>query len=110
MDFIDPPSGSVIANFEGTLNATTLTCNVTNEGFQISTFWSVANYQGVAGTQTVNSLNRPDLFLIGGGSFINQLTITNWTSEVDGVTVFCGIGSDLEQANVLIRIYRKFVS
>ena len=108
MVFIDPPSGSVIANFEGTLNAATLTCNVTNEGFQIATFWSVANYRGVTGTQNVNSLSNQNVFLIGGGSFFNQLTITNWTFEVDRVTVFCGVGSNLEQVNVVLRLYRKF--
>ena len=108
VNFIDPPSGSVIANFEGTLNAATLTCNVTNEGFQIVTFWTVANFRGVTGTRPVNSLTNQDLFLVGGGSFFNQLTVTNWTSEVDRVTVFCGIGSDLEQANVVLRLYSKF--
>lgn len=49
MDFVDPPSGSVVANFESSLNATTLTCNISHEGSQIPTFWSVVNFQGVAG-------------------------------------------------------------
>ena len=42
VDYVDPPSGSAIANFEGTVNASTLICNVTNEqGLQISTQWTL---------------------------------------------------------------------
>ena len=108
MDFIDPRSGSVIANFEGAVNATTLTCNITNEGVQIFTFWSVSNFGGVSSSRPVAMLGS-DLFLLSDPeSFLNQLTVTNWTSQLDGVTVFCGTGSEPAQANIRLRVYRKY--
>ena len=39
VDFVDPPSGSTIFNLEGAINATTLTCNISHSGQQISTQW-----------------------------------------------------------------------
>ena len=110
MDFVDPPSGSVTANFEGSLNATTLTCNITNEGVQIPTFWSVANFQGVAGRQPLGTLRDQNLLLIlRRESFFHQVIVTNWTSEVDGVIVLCGTGTEPTQANLTLRLYRKFL-
>ena len=109
-DFVGPsPSGSVIANFEGTINATTLTCNVTvNQGavtVQLDTLWSFANFRGVAGSQSLITLGSSQNLFLAGGPFLNELTVTNWTTEVDQVIVFCG--SDGE-ANVTLRIYREF--
>ena len=112
MDFIDPPSGSVVANFEGSLNATTLTCNVSHEGSQRFTFWSIANFRGVAGRQSLGTLrdqNLPLHLILEMDSFFNQVIVTNWTTELDGVVIFCGIGSQPFQANVTLRLYRKLV-
>ena len=103
-NFVGPPSGSVIANFEGAINATTLTCDVTNEGIQIQTFWSVGNFQGVSGRQALGIMLQ-NLFVIGGGSLLNELTVSSWTFEVDRVIIFCGTGSEPTQANVTLRIY-----
>ena len=113
---VSPDSGTTIANFEGTLNATTLTCNVTFQENQISTTWSVGNFQGVQGIQILNQNLGTELFATGGDpdpnnpglTYLNQLTILNLTSELDGVTVFCGTGGDLEQALFHLRVYRKF--
>lgn len=108
-DFIGPaPSGSVVANFEGAINATTLICNITRGENQIDTFWSFANFRGVAGIQAlllIASMNPP---FFADGLFLNELIVTNWTSEVDRVIVFCGTGGDPTQANVTLRTYRKF--
>ena len=112
---VSPDSGSTIAGFEGTLDAATLTCNIT-VGNQISTTWSVGNFRGVAGTQTIGVNFATELFSIGGDpdpnnpglTYLNQLTILNLTSELDGVMVFCGTGATLEQALFLLRVYRKF--
>ena len=102
-----------MANFEGAINATTLTCNVFNDqGDQISTTWSVTNFEGV---NTIRSLTLQDtLFLVGGDlipmttiTFLNRITIVNWTSALDGVTLYCGIGSDLDQASVLLKLYSE---
>ena len=115
MDFVDPPSGSVIANFEGTVNATTLSCNITNEGSQVSTQWSIENFRD-APSRFISDNLAPELFSFSGDpiptvpnfTYRNRLTVLNWTSELDRVTVFCGTGADPEQANFVFRIYRKF--
>ena len=112
--FTDPASGSVIANFEGTENATTITCNVTNsKGNQISTQWALTNFRGSTGLQTVNNA-APELFEITGDpipdtmfTFSNRLTILNLVRDLDRVTVFCGSGAMPQQANFLLRIYRE---
>ena len=114
VDFTDPTSGSLIADFEGTLNATTITCNVTNsQGTQITTQWSLENFRGSAGLQTINNA-APELFEITGDpipgtmfTFENRLTVSNLVRDLDNVTVFCGTGVTPQQANFVLRIYRK---
>ena len=113
---VSPDSGTTIADFEGTLNATTLTCNVTFQENQISTTWSVGNFRGIQGPRIIAQNFATELFAIGGDpdpnnpglTYLNQLTILNLTSELDGVTVFCGTGGNLQQAQFLLRVYRKF--
>ena len=113
---VSPDSGTTIANVEGTLNAATLTCNITNQGIQVSTTWSVGNFRGVTGTQVILHDFATELFSIDGDpdpnnpglTFLNQLTVLNLTSELDGVTVFCGIGNNLQQALFHLRVYCKF--
>ena len=115
---VDPPSGSVIANFEGTANATTLTCNVTNsQGSQTSTSWFVQNFRGSqSNLQSITNSFVPELFSVDGDprpgfniTLRNRLTIVNLTSELDDVTVYCGTGQNPEQANFILRVYSKFV-
>ena len=114
VNFTDPASGSLIANFEGTENATTITCNVTNsQGAQISTQWALTNFRGSTGLQLVNNA-APELFEITGDpipntmfTFINHLTVVNLVRDLDHVTVFCGTGVMPQQANFLLRIYRE---
>ena len=116
VDFVDPPSGSVIANFEGALSATTLSCNISNsEGTQIGTQWAIENYRGNPALQRVSDA-APDLFEFGGdlrpgsttNTFSNRLTIVNVTSDLDNVILYCGTGIQRRQVNFTIRIYRKF--
>ena len=102
----------MIADFEGTVNASTLTCNVTNDGIQLTTFWSVGNFRGVAGTRPIDVTG--DLFILSGDSipnfsvtYQNKVTVSNLTSELDGVQLFCGTGTIPEQANVIFRIYSE---
>ena len=107
-----------MANFEGTINDPTLTCNASNSsGEQVSTTWSVANLGGVSEVQVITSSNpqTSSLFLISGDpwpelspiTFENHLTILNWTSALDGATLFCGAHDLPQQAQVLLRIYSK---
>ena len=111
---VDPPSGSVIGNFEGTINATTLNCNITNEvGNRAATTWSLGNFRG-APEQGFTVDLAPELFLLGGDpipnlgglTYGNQMTILNLTSELDGVVLYCALQLQIV-ANFTLRIYRK---
>ena len=114
VSFTDPASGSLIANFEGTENATTITCNVTNsQGVQITTRWTLGNFRGNTALQTVNNA-APELFEMTGDprvgtivTFNNRLTVLNLVRVLDRVTLFCGTGAMPQQANFLLRIYRE---
>ena len=107
-DFISPaPSWSMLVNFEGAINGATLICNVTRGEIQIDTFWSFANFRGVVGIQALILLSSRNPPFVANGLFLNELRVTNWTSEVDRVIVFCGTGGDPTQTNVTLRIYRK---
>ena len=119
VNFVDPPSGSVIASFEGTANVTTILCNVSFSGIQATTRWSIENFRDTHGLQNIASnLLDTGLFMISGdpipddpwnSTFENQLTISNLTSELDGLTLYCGTGAMARQANFNFRIYRRFV-
>ena len=111
---VDPPSGSVVGNFEGVINATTLTCNVTDRlDNRAITSWSVGNFRG-ARLRAFDLNLAPELFLLGGdpissfpsATFDNQMIILNLTSELDRVVLYCGLGGEL-QANFTLRIYCK---
>ena len=111
--FIDLPTGNVVANFEGARN-TTLTCNVIDDqGAQQTTTWSVANFEGLPNARPLSPADS--LFSFGGDiipsltplTYLNQITIANWTSALDGTTLFCGTGSLPEQASVLLKLYSK---
>ena len=112
---VDPPSGSVIANFEGTLNATTINCSVTNsQGIRVNTQWTLTNFGGdLDALFTLNNI-APELFSFSGDpipgfniTYMNSLTVTNLTSDLDGVIIYCGTGLQSQQANFTLRIYRK---
>ena len=106
----------MIANFEGTQNATTITCNVTNpEGAQVSTQWNLGNFRGATNLVGISNA-APELFEIDGdpipgfsATYSNRITISNLTSVLDKVLVFCGTGQWPRAANFTLRIYCKSV-
>ena len=114
-----PPSGSVIADFEGTVNVTTLNCNITiisnEQGIQVVTAWNIANFRGVSAVTGLLLNTAPEIFEFGGDpipaspqfTYLNRLTILQLTSELDGTIIYCGTGQDPEQASFILRIYRK---
>ena len=115
--FLDLPTGDVVANFEGATNATTLTCNViSDQGAQHTTSWSIANFDS-----STSAVSRPltiadTIFSFGGDlipnttiTYLNQITIVNWTTALDGATLFCGTGQFPEQASVVFKIYSESV-
>ena len=112
---MDPSSGSVTANFEGTLNATTINCSVTNsQGARTTTQWTLINFGGDDTVVTPNNITAPELFSFSGDpipgfnlTYQNSLTVTNLTSDLDGVIIYCGTGMQSQQTNFTLRIYRK---
>ena len=62
---------------------------------------------------TLNNV-APELFSFSGDpipgfnlTYQNSLTITNMTSDLDGVIIYCGTGKQSQQANFTLRIYGK---
>ena len=120
VDYVDPPSGSLVANFEGTLeNAVTITCNVTHLGTQVGTSWSIENFRNVPELQALSDdfvQTIPELMINGDlrpsglSTFRNRLSISVLSSRLDGVTIYCGTGEQPRQANYPVRLYRKFTS
>ena len=115
-DFVNPDSGSVITNFEGTENAVTITCNITNsQGIQVTTQWNLENF-GNSASGVLVSIGDPPIapFEIDGdpfpgvsGTYENRLTVLNLTRTLDEVIVHCGTGTDPRQGSITLRIYRK---
>ena len=110
LDFVDPPSGSVIGEIAGKENVTTLTCNISinASGISINTGWFLENFKGVKGLIQIPV--RPndytsELFLIGGDHY-NQLTVLNLTEELDHVRISCGTGIEPQMAYFTLRINR----
>ena len=109
VDFVDPSSGSVLADFEGTLNAATIQCNISGtQGTQITTQWELQNFRG--NPMDVSIINAPAGLFGFSGFYDNRLTILNLTSELDKVTVFCGTGWEPKGANFTLRIYSKCIN
>ena len=102
------------------MNAATLTCIVTlSDGLtQTFTEWFVRNFMGNDGLQVINDDFFPEVFSAGGDplptnpnrTFRNQLTLLNFTAELDGITIFCGTGGvgNQELAKFYLRVYSKF--
>ena len=106
----------MIANFEGTENAITIVCNVTiSQGAQITTLWTLTNFRGSTGLQTINNA-APELFQVTGDpidivgtmfTYRNCLTVLNLVRDLDRVIIFCGTGAMRQQADFVLRIYRE---
>lgn len=115
MTFTQPPSGTLITDFEGTENATTLICNISSGAAQIGTTWSIENYRGNAGAELVDITGGPEPFVVSGDprpglpefTFFNELTISTWTADLDRAIIYCGTGQDQREATFPLRVYRK---
>ena len=118
VDYVKPPSGSLVANYEGTRNASTLTCNILNfGGARTTTTWFLQNFRSNPGLTVISVGELTELFSFSGDvlptdptrTYRSELTILNFTSELDGVTVFCGTARDSQQANFYLRIFCKLI-
>ena len=113
---IEPDSGSLFAAFEGSVNATTFTCNLfDSSGYkQHPTFWMLTNLQGSTDLQPVSSSAVSNRFYIHNHTNIHQnnlidhrMMVLNLTADLDGVIVFCGSIDEPKLANFTLKIYRK---
>lgn len=107
----EPASGSVITDLEGSVNGTSITCNIFSaEKWPI--VWHLQNVQGNPDIQPLS--DSANMFVVHNdsdlhsGSHSFKLTILNSTSTLDGVVVFCGTAERPRLANFTIRIIRKY--
>lgn len=118
VSFVDPPNGSLIVASEGTLNVTTITCNIVNSSNnQENTIWRILNFRGIIEPRVLSDEVAPELFHFSGYSvsvsesdstqtYRNRLTILIMDSDLDQVTISCGSNTHT-QAYFGFRIYRK---
>ena len=117
MGFVDPPNGSVIVDFEGTLKVTTITCNIVNNSrIQDRTVWSISNFRGVSSFCVFGDDIAPEMFLFSGDpipgapptqTYQNRLTVLVLSPDLDHVMVACGNSTLPVQAYFVFRIYCK---
>ena len=106
-------------NFEGTTNATTITCNIINSSrSQEITAWSISNFRGLFNNfHVLRDDTAPEIFLFTSDPLIsgapstamyrNRLTILVWSNDLGQATIFCGSSTSPAQANYILRIYRE---
>ena len=100
MTNLDPSNGSVIVDFEGSINATTITCDdVTTTGNHINTQWSIANFRDLSNFRTFSGITASEIFLFNSDPipgtvpnqmYRNRLTVLVLSNDLDQVTIFCG--------------------
>ena len=113
---LDPSNGSVIVDFEGSINATTITCDVvTTTGNHINTEWSIINFRELSSFRTLSDITAPEIFLFSGDpipgtvpnqTYRNRLTVLVLSNDLDQVTIFCGSSTFPTLAQVSFRVYR----
>ena len=111
-------SSTVIACFIDEGRSYNLNCVVKNEGIQTDTVWSVYNYKGIEGPQTITNDEvfqisgdqRPTSFDSAEFSYGNNLDIRNCSmKELDEVTVHCGSHVNPEQALFQFKVCGKLI-
>lgn len=73
------------------------------------------DFRNSSGHEVITQV-APDLFYVDsdpntqpGAKFGNRLMILNFTSELDGATVYCGTETNPEEANFTLRVYRMLL-
>lgn len=121
--FFDPPSGTLIVNFEGAENVTTIVCELFGDADlenRTTTLWFIQDFGDQPGDQQIreSSGTFSDIFLITGAdrnvsvdssiqTYRNNLTILSFDANLDGATVYCNSGGNMMISNYSLRIYRK---
>ena len=106
----------MIVNFEGKLNATTITCDIVNRSRnQINTVWRISNFRGVSSFRVLGDNIASEIFLFSGNpipgyptlTYRNRLMILVFNSDLDRVKISCGSSTFPVQADFIFRIYRN---
>lgn len=110
-----PLSGSLLVDYCGAKNFTTLNCSILTSSRPVHIVWSVQHLRNNSAILMVEDNTEPELFYIvesvktASQNFFSQsyFTILNLTSELDGVIVYCGTKEEPKIANFSLRIYCK---
>ncbi len=117
-DSFNPPNNSTVTERIGAVNIT-FECEIFLDSGQVATAWSVGNFEGIAGSQ---ALGNPTSVLLNetlvtgestndtAGTFRNELIFIEFIESLDGVTLFCGSGANLEVGRFFLHVYRKCIS
>ena len=120
---IDPPNGSVIANFEG--GNASIFCWISNvtepndESDTVTLLWGISNYNGSKQDEKLDNVHDPsnhflttrdplDHYEIQSTLFISNMS----HSLMDGMIIYCGADLDdvvEEMSRVFIRVYSKLI-
>ena len=116
---LSPPDGTVVAEFEGPSNVV-FNCdqfrNETGENFtQRTTQWSFRFASNPSVLFLFDDVLHPEFEVSGTirdspgpfPTFLNMLTIVNFTDRLDRTRLICGQGTELEVNEWTLRIYRK---
>ena len=102
----EPENGTIVTDFEGSVNATTFICNIFDpiSSEQQTTVWRLQR----PGNVTLENVSNSDLSITPDDSHkYSQLTVRNLTSKLDGVTLYCGTEIEVNLASFSLRINRK---
>ncbi len=116
-DNFNPTNNSTVTERIGAVNIT-FECEIFLTSGQVGTAWSVRDFEGVAGSQILGlpaSVLMNEVIISGdptngtvpSATFQNELTFIEFTENLDGVTLFCGTGGNLDVGIFFLRVYRK---
>jgi hypothetical protein len=107
----EPENGTRFTDLEGSMNATTFTCNIFDpiNSEQLTTVWRLQRSEDIT-LDNISSSEFSTVFHTPDGSYKdNQLTVRNLTSRLDGVTIYCGTEAEDKLAFFTLRINREFM-
>ena len=105
----EPENGTMFTDLEGSVNATFI-CNIYDpiNSEQQSIVWMLRK-PGSTTSEHIFDSNLSSMFCTPNDSNKNNtLIVHNLTSSLDGVTIFCGTGVEMELAFFTLRINREF--
>ena len=118
---MSPLNGSLTAQPIGAMNSSIFECDVYDdfqgEPVQIGTTWTLQPSSSNSDILILQSTFEGILHLGGtarplgsplGGTFMNRLTVVNFTEDLDGAVLSCGAGDQI-LGHFNLRVYREFI-